>query len=144
MKKLPDWVQRFEGVLARRKNDPFDWGTHNCCTLTKELIEATTGVDVMEGITLSETATEHRAYGAMRRFTRGGIDAAAEKVAARLGFDEIPPLTAQRGDPVIVEWDGVRLLAVVGLDGRFIIAITPADGLIDVPVEAAVRAWKVT
>lgn len=144
MKKLSDWVQRFETVVEKKKNLHFDWGTHNCVTFASDLFEATTGKKVQADIKLAPNSTERQAYVVLKKFAGGGIDNALEKTAKEFGLEEIPPLMAQRGDLLIVEFDGTRCAATVNLTGRSAIAVTPDKGLADIPMKFAVRAWRIS
>ncbi len=142
MKKLSDWVQRFEATIARAKEKPFDWADHNCCTFAGECFEAITGENGMN--TLAHTAGDKRAaLRAIRKFADGGLEECAVKMAGELGLEEVPPLMAQRGDPVVAVCEGEVLVATMDLSGREILAISPKDGLIRLPMDSAIRAWRI-
>jgi hypothetical protein len=143
MKKLPDWVQRFEAVVSAAKFKPFDWASHNCVTFTAECFEAITGVDGMAEIDL-DFSTKRKATAAIKKFSGKGISEVGEKVAKQYGMKEVPPGFAKRGDPVISRWDGVDLMGTVDLTGRGVICIQPEAGLGTLPLSSVIKAWSIT
>jgi hypothetical protein len=143
LKKHPQWVGRFIAAVDRRKNDEFDWQSHNCLSFSAELFQAVTGKSAEKLFPKADCSTKRRAYAQMRKFQDGGMEKVGEKVAAHFGLTEVPPLTAQRGDLVVVDWDGEVAAGTVDLNGREVIVITPTKGLANIPIKHVVRAWRV-
>tara|TARA_R110000751_G_scaffold10671_2_gene38647 strand:- start:2565 stop:2999 length:435 start_codon:yes stop_codon:yes gene_type:complete len=144
MKKHPDWVARFVKVLKLHEGEPFDWATHNCCTLSAELFEATTGQSSRAFFPDLSAKTKRESFRELVKFSKGGLVPAGDKMAEKFGMEKIPPLMAQRGDPVVADFDGEILMATVGFDGRSLVVITPKDGLTYLPVNYAIAAWRIT
>ncbi len=77
---------------------PFQWGGNDCCLFACDAIVAITGRDPVAKTYRGKYQT---ALGAKRLLDRnGGPEGIAAKVCVKLGFQEINPLLAQRGDVV--------------------------------------------
>ena len=86
--------------------------------------------------------TERRAFAAIRKITGAdGVEAALTYVAAKHGMPEVPPLTAMRGDLLLIEESGQRIAGIVGMDGYA--WCVGANGLHRLPITAALKAWRV-
>lgn len=142
MKRLPNWVQRFEAVILDHKDVVFSWQKHNCCSFTAKCFEAITGIDTMKDIN-QDFKTKTEAYKAMFDYCGGDVAEAANKAAGEVGLREVKTLQAKRGDPVLVNWDKQDLLATVDLSGRTVLAISPKDGLVHLPLASIVKAWSI-
>ena len=110
---------------------PFAWGENDCCTFACDAVQAMTGQDPAHGLRSHRTALE--AAEVLR--DGGGVAGLAE---ARLGA-EIPPRLAAVGDIGLAQLDGRDTLLVCG--GTMWVG-PGADGLVNVPGSAIVRAWR--
>jgi hypothetical protein len=146
VKKHPQWIKRFESLCKSVARKPFSWATHNCCSFAAECFEATTGVeDTGDFFPKNGYKNKREAYTAMvKMYDKGGMATIMEAAAEKYGMKEIPPLMAQRGDPVLAEFEGDNILATVDLSGQSIIAITPSDGLRHISISNVKRAWRVS
>jgi hypothetical protein len=132
--RAPRWEHRLSEVLAGAERKPFRWWHHDCARFAAQAVEAVRGKCPLAGMTWPADAR-----GALRvlRAERG----LAGFWSARLGPSR-SPLMAQRGDVVLVR-QGRRLASgVVTLDGWQVAAPGP-QGLVRVPLSAAVVAWSV-
>jgi hypothetical protein len=132
--RAPRWEVRLADVLSAAERRPFAWWHHDCASFAARAVEAVRGVCPLAGMTWPAEAR-----GALRvlRGERG----LAGFWAARLGPSH-SPLTAQRGDVVLVR-QGRRLASgVVTLDG-WQVAAPGRAGLVRVPLSDAVMAWSV-
>lgn len=143
MKKHPDWINRFSDVIDAAKDKSFDWSGYNCCVFSSDLFEAVTGVDPIAGVR-GKATTKKQALAVLKKFGGGGVIKALEQVAETYGLDEVPPLYAKRGDPVIVHWDGQDLAGVIALNGRDVLVLRPDKGFGLLPVKSATRAWSIS
>lgn len=96
MTRRTDWPERLAQAVDRGGRAGWQWGVHDCCTWTADVVAAMTGQDPLADI----RGRWRTAAGAGRMLRRlGGLQAA---VSARLG----PPLPAlvlaQRGDVVLL------------------------------------------
>jgi len=147
-----DWLPRLEQAIARARELPFVWGSHDCCLFPCDVVRAMTGVDPARGLR-GHYRSFRRAMVVLHGF--GGMEALAEKIAARYGIPEVAPGLARRGDVVLLDArapaGGARLelgpggpccLAIVGLAGTEALAAAPA-GLLEVPMPFWRRAWRI-
>lgn len=90
-KRLPDWMCRLDAYVRSIWNTPFSWGSHDCCTVSADVVMACTGVDAMSDL----RGCYRGKLSAARVLVRiGGLDEALSK---RLG-PVIPVSLAQPGD----------------------------------------------
>lgn len=125
-----DWPERLAQYLDDRRDTPFAWRANDCASFASGAVFAQRGEWPIE----LDYADE---FGALR-FARdgGGIRAIAD---ATLGAS-IHPAYAQRGDIVLCVLDGRETLGVcVGHE----VAGPSRDGMVTVPIETAVAAWRV-
>jgi hypothetical protein len=128
-----DWPKRLQGLINESERKPFAWGSHDCCLFAARAVEVITGID--HAATLRGTySTALEAARILQ--ARGGVRGIA---TAALG-DEIPCLTAQRGDIVLIESDHGEALGVcLGAD----CAVPGPDSLTRVPLLSILAAWRV-
>lgn len=142
MKKHPDWIRRLEDLVYESQDKPFEWATHNCCTFSGQCFEAVTGVNPLPK-TIAKTKAG--ALGILKKFGGGGIDEAMDRVAAENSLEEVPPLMAQRGDPCIVDIEGVRVMSTMGLNGKDVIVLNvDGSGLAKFDAKSISRAWRIS
>ena len=143
MRKLPDWVQRFEQVVLDAESREFDWVEHNCFTFASACFEAITGRSWL--VNQPKITSKRKALSIMAKYAKGGVEGAMVKMAGRFGMAEVSPLYAKRGDPVLIELDGEQLFATVDLTGRGVLAIRDDGlGLIRLELREIKRAWSIT
>jgi hypothetical protein len=129
-----DWPERLNDLLIECSNKPFVWGHHDCCLFAAHAVRELTGDDhtgpfmgrYRSARTAAKLLAEH-----------GGVRGIA---GAALG-EEIPPLTAGRGDVVLLhtEEHGDTLAVCIGER----CAVPGMDRLLYVPLTEAVTAWRV-
>ncbi len=140
--RFEDWPSRLERYLVETRARAFRWGEWDCCLAACSAIEAMTGIDPGAAFR-GAYSTEQGAARAMLRSGAGGVAETAAAVCEALGFRQVPPLTAQRGDAVV--FDQVELgptLGLVGLDGM-IWAASRDGGWARFALSCAHRAWRV-
>jgi len=120
-KRLPDWDKRMVLVTARHMREPQAWGTSDCITRAADVVEALTGFDPVAEFR-GKYHTEEGAAVIMRRRKCENVEQLLEKY-----FEPVGRLSAQRGDLVTVEEDGVIAAAYVTEYG---IAISTARGTV--------------
>ena len=138
VRRREDWPARLAESLAARRAMPFEWGANDCCLFAAAGVLAMTGVDC---------ARPWRGYksarGARNRVEKaGGVPALAEAACGVMGWPEIGPAFAQRGDLVVLETLYGPGLGLVGLNGREIHCPGPAQ-LESLALARAQRAWRI-
>lgn len=137
LRRAQDWPERLAALIEERREMPFAWGEHDCCTLAADAVLAMTGVDPMEALR-STYASEAGAEAILDE--EGGLEALAARLAVTAGLGECHPGFAQRGDAVLVEHGNALAMGVVLGDA---VAVPGPDGLVFLPPSAVLRAWSV-
>jgi hypothetical protein len=134
MNRFHDWPTRLIAVVESRRDVPFRWGTHDCCTFAADCILAMTGIDLAEGVRGSYASANQ----ARRLLGPGGLESLPTRV---LGDPLANPALAGRGDIVLLPVTERRPVLAVVIDTR---AAAPGpQGLAFLPARAAARAWRV-
>ena len=136
LKRLPDWPERLSARIHACMNEPFVWGSHDCCLFAMDCVLAMTGRDL---------AAPYRGYVSQRQALRmlknhGGIVGIAEAVARQYAIPEISPVMAGRGDICLFDSGHGDTLGVCA--GTSIIA-PGLKGLVGTPAREAARAWRI-
>lgn len=128
-----NWPELLAVFIEQRHSLPFTWGSHDCCSFAAASVLELTGVDHFapfvgqydSAISAARVLKEH--------------DGVRGIATAALG-DEIPPLTAQRGDIVMISAEHGDTLSVCM--GGYCLA--PGDTCLTArPILSAVTAWRV-
>lgn len=131
--RVPRWESLLAEYIEGRRNEPFAWGTNDCCTFVAGCIRAITGVDPLSDWPQYKTAAQ------AKRIIRnlGGLQAIATAV---LGEARENRGFAQRGDVVLATLDGDELLGIcIGHEW-----VAPgADGLAFRPMTEVLKVWAV-
>lgn len=161
-RRIATWEQELPVFAGGYEGRAFAWGEWDCCLAAAAWIERATGLDVAAPFR-GRYRTRLGAARVLQAFAGGGVAALAEKIAAQFGFEEVPPLFAQRGDVVLV--DGILqpdtteedpqtsaedatpdpygpALGVVSADGWHFLVPGPG-GVLRVPLAKARRAWRI-
>lgn len=139
MTRHHDWVERLDRFIRESHTKPFKWGSFDCCLFSCDAVRAMTDVDLaadFRGKYRSKTG----AAKLMKKFK--GVEGIAWKVAAEHSLIEVPALTAQRGDVVLLDTDLGPALGVVSLDGRFAWFAAP-EGLAARRLPDFRKAWRI-
>lgn len=133
--RLRDWPERLADLFKTREHEPFKWGTHDCCIFAADAVLAVTGYDPAADLRDTySSATE--AAKVLERF--GGVAGVAIKRAGRV----VSALAAQPGDIGLSRYEDDRpTLAVWGGNAWH---VAGATGLVVVPTDAVLRAWRCT
>jgi hypothetical protein len=127
-----DWPRRLAAYLLKVQDRPFDWGTHDCCTLAADWALELIGVDPIAPYRGLYT----NAVGARRLILKhGGIEAA---FTAALG-SPVAPAYARRGDLVLAEY---QLGPTVGICGGVDACFPGIDRLHWFPTSGSQLAWS--
>ena len=131
MRKLVDWEERLTHLVTEVRALRFAWGTLDCCMWASACVEAQTGVDL--GADLRGTYSD--AAGAARVLRElGGL----RGVGAWAG-PAVPSLMARFGDIGLVRSNRKPVLALCA--GPVWLVIT-SQGLLNVPLDAAINCWR--
>jgi hypothetical protein len=129
--RFNDWPERLAEFIASRRQEPFAYGTHDCCQFAAAAVEAMTGENPAAAWQYSNE------LGAARLIIEtGGID----KLVSEAMGGPVHPSQAGRGDVVLAELDrGPTIGVCLGRDCAF-----PADvGVTFRHRSVATQAWKV-
>lgn len=132
MTKLPDWEARLSALVSEAHHTPFAWGEHDCCLWVANCVLAQTGIDPAKGIRGGYLGAREAVT---MLETMGGL----EGVGNRLGM-RIPPLMAMHGDVGIVKGDDRDLMGLCNGDHWL---VTGTNGLMSLPLDFALMAWRV-
>jgi hypothetical protein len=141
------WEARLARLIERAPNVPFAWGTRDCCLWAADGVEALTARDPAAswrgGYDNEEGAlrTLRAVLGADVHPSRY-IEAMAERIASEIGATESTEAFARRGDIALLDGPLGRALAVIDLNGRYIVGVTQG-GVARVPLAAGLRHWSV-
>lgn len=133
--RLPDWPERLAEAIEARRHVPFAWGSNDCCLCAADIILAITGRDPAAPWRGRYSNEDEAAV-----LLREGLEAVVAGAMVLFGAEEIPPLTAGRGDLALIPLENETLLGVV-LSGT--IAAPGKDGLGFVRSSRALRAWRI-
>jgi hypothetical protein len=140
------WATReFHDFLVDRREQPFVWGTNDCCLFPADAILAFTGVDIADDFR-GKYSSEEEAWALVASVTGGTTVAdAAAWCAAKHGLVELAhPMMAQRGDLVVIENEGRQIAGIVNLTGRHVVSV--GDGgmvRLLITTNPIQRAWRV-
>lgn len=143
--RLPYWDTRFlHSYLLAHANDPFKWGSHDCCLFAANAIQSFTNVDIASDFRGKYT-TQLGALKLVKSVTSTGItpqDAVAYCAKKNDMAAYAYPLQAQRGDLVVITNGADVIGGIVDINGRHVISVS-ATGLVRLPITKIVKAWKV-
>jgi hypothetical protein len=136
-------TREFHSFLLDHAEDPFAWGTNDCCLFPANAIKSFTGVDLAADFRGKYT-DEVSAFVSIREVANGAtVGDAAAYCAGKYGLQEWDfPKKARRGDLVVIEQPGGIIAGVVHLNGRHVISVGEG-GLVRLPITAVKRAWAV-
>lgn len=140
MTRVQDWPSRLAELITWAEHRPLAWGSHDCCTLAADAVQATTGTDPLADLR-GTYSTEAEAAAVLARL--GGLRAA---MCARFGEPLPNVLLAQRGDLVLIAAGNTLAMAVC--TGHLAVAPGP-DRLQRIPMAATrgdtrpLAAWRI-
>lgn len=135
LKRLPDWPGRMSALVRARRQMPYEYGVNDCATFAVDSVIAVTGVDLAPGV---ERPKSNVAGG--RFLIANGVRTIEQLFLSILGESWGRTRQARRGDLVcFAAADETHMALVTGRE-----AVTPGpDGLLPVPADLWVRAWKI-
>jgi hypothetical protein len=137
--RVEDWPTVLAEEIIKAKSRPFVWGTHDCCLWACNVVLAMTGKDIAEWFR-GRYHTRRQAYGALRKFAGGGIYETVRRRCDELGFPQIAPVIAQRGDLILFR---SPLGDALGICVGSTVAAVGQDGLVFESIRAARKAWRI-
>lgn len=143
LSRFHDWPSRLIAAIESRRNEPFKWGTQDCCMFAADIVMAITGGDIAAKWRVTYTD----AIGAALAIKRGGgIDGLVAGVADDFGLRALPSVAyAQRGDLVEIDIENTGDSAgpALGVCVGSMVAGAGADGVVFVPLLKCRKAWRV-
>lgn len=139
MPRISDWPSALALFLQEKEGQPFAWGENDCCLFVCDWLAIVTGKYPLVAQRLRGTYTDSASAAAVLQ-AEGGIDTIAADYCASQGWNEVPPVFAQRGDMVLYTGPlGPSLGVCVGRN----LASPYEGGVALLPMELAVKAWRV-
>jgi hypothetical protein len=132
--RVDNWPTILFNEIERAQIMPFIWGSHDCALFACRVVEAMTGVD--HGASFRGRYDSERGAAVLIKDAGGLRQIATDAMGA-----EIPPLMARRGDVVLILQDGERETLGVCIGAEC--AVPGIDGLMTLPITAAIAAWRV-
>ena len=133
LRRLPDWQSRLHACLTERRTRPFNWDSQNCVLFVADSTLAITGVDLASAYRKDGSSVREAAR---LLANAGGMEALLEQY---LG-EAIAPLCARVGDVGMVPTPHGP---AAGVCGGSMWLCPGADGLVGLPIESAIKAWRV-
>lgn len=135
-----NWERHLIETIEAAQKRPFVFGESDCCLFAADVFEAMTGTDPASKWR-GKYKSEKGAIRMLKRIGGGGFVEAMEIIMLGLGLEEVKPVFAQRGDVVLVMNGGRHILGVI--DSRGLITAMSTDGVVQLPLDQAERAWRI-
>lgn len=122
------------GYLSENKNRPFKWGEFDCCTMACDIVTLLGGEDFAKDV----RGKYDNAVGAKRVLLNefGSIEEAFSPL------EEVDINFIQRGDLVLMEVLGEKLMAIRYGEGYYCLEIEEGMGLME-DIGIPIKAWRV-
>lgn len=133
MARCENWESiLFEKVAEKHK---FQWGKKDCGLWVADILLAFTGIDYAAPIR-DKYMTAEGAARALKRYGGGSLETMCD-----MSFPAIPVAMAQRGDVVLHPIENGHALGLCV--GSKFAALSLNDGTVYLPMDGAVKAWRV-
>lgn len=140
--RLPDWQSRLAAVIKARQQDRFEWGRNDCCLFVCDCVQAIVGID--PGATFRGLYDDRETGYKFIRVQLDDPNATVATIAARIcqtmGFVEIAPALAQRGDVGLYRGAAGETLGIC-LGGHW--AFLLETGMTYLSTAEIARVWRV-
>ena len=133
------WEQILERAVQDARDRTFEWGKFDCCMWACDVVLAITGLDVA-ALFRGQYNSRNSMAKMLKRKGAFSLSSLCGTVARAHRMPEIPPLSARRGDLVLVKESGRHSLGVC--TGVYVRA-TAAKGLAYMEQDTWVKAWRV-
>lgn len=126
-----------EAVLNKYRNQSFKYGQHDCCTLSRDLIEAYHGIKIKSPEWSGGKSEMLRIF---RLYKVYSVRALLDKIAAENGWSEIDRHFIQPFDLVTLK-SGRRIAAGV-FNGSRVVSVSES-GLCHLSPSFIIKAWRI-
>jgi hypothetical protein len=133
--RLDNWPILFSAYLAERRKMAFEWGKNDCLAFAAKGVEAVTGTDFYQHY--SDYHDEATANKMLEK--HDGAEGIISACLGHSGSREVQK--ASRGDVVIAKLPHITA-GLVDDSGQHIVFISPAHGLVRLPINRAWRYWS--
>ena len=134
------WEKLLSEYIAELGSQPFIWGECDCCLAGANWVRRVTGVDIAQRFRGTYDC-QKSASAALQKVYKGGVLKAMKKALPAMGFHEVCPLSAQRGDLACARVDAGHAMGIVV--GKMV-AFKAKSGLVYLPIEQSISAWRVS
>lgn len=135
MKRKKDWFERLVAFLAKHQNTSFEWGAFDCCLFVADAIVEMTDIDIATPFR-GKYKTEKGAIRALMKYGDGDVKSTFTQLLGPFK----PRLNAGRGDVALVSTSTGN---AVGIVFNNVVWVASPDGLITIPLRAALGCWSV-
>jgi hypothetical protein len=142
--RLENWPTTLSAMIVDAQDEPFAWGTHDCCMWSADVVKAMSvaGIDLAAPYrgTYSDAAG---AAAVISGATGGGtLEDLMVQIAAQYTLPEFAPAFAWRGDIALFDTDTGPAMGIVGNDTAA--AFVSPDGLVWMDLTTQVRrVWRI-
>lgn len=138
--RVERWEARLAAALEAARDQPFAWGTHDCCIWASGVRDELTGCD--------DTALFRGRYtteiGALRRLRKLGWQSIEEAATALMGQPRANIFMAQRGDIALIDDPAGGALEALGVVmGKVALFLRRDRGLEPIVLRACRLVWAV-
>lgn len=135
--RLKNWETELHTYFESCRTTPFKWGEFDCCVFAAKCVEILTGENHYAAFD-GRYRTERGSLTALKRYGTGELESTISK---SLG-EPVAPLLLGRGDIALMQTDGLLNQAVAVCWSGFLIQ-PGTHGLVHMPMQYAVRGWRV-
>ena len=133
--RVDNWPSAMYAAIEEKRNQPFIWGSSDCCLFVADIIEAMTGIDIATGLRGKYDSLESAEI-----ILNGPLVEFMDRAMKFYNIEEIPLSYAGRGDMVVFNSTLGQTLGI--LDGTQIISMG-YEGIVMAPRGEAFKAWRI-
>lgn len=142
---IDGWDSKLHAAIEASRGKQFQWGVFDCCLFVCDVVLATTGTDMAEGLRGTYDDLQG-AQAAIRRVTGiatgpATVEQLIEHFAAKHRCNEVAPAFVRRGGVTLMDTPDRGPAAGICL-GQLSIHLAPApEGLLHVQMKSVRRGW---
>lgn len=137
-KKTQGWEKRLSDYIQLVKNQPFERGVHDCALFAGHCADIMTGLDYTSDFK-KPYKSKKEAYEFLKTLGYDGLAAIPNKL---IGEPLPSPFYAQRGDGILIEYEGEEALGIVDMTGKRAVTVGK-DGLVYYDMKHWRTAWRI-
>ncbi len=136
--RVSNWPMELSLFLRERRHTPFAWGTNDCLMFAADLVLRLTGQD-LAAAWRGTYDTEEQANALLAE--HGGVQGFLTQAFGFNGHRQLG--TAQRGDIMLIKYEGTYMAGVVDDSGQWLaVPLNSAGKLVRLHIRHAWRCWS--